>query len=148
MSTMRSFIAYFEAFEATYLDDDWSRLEPLFAPDAVYRVEGSGLYDCELRGRAAILAGLRKFVAGFDRHCERRLEAIGAPVVEGESIRFRGAAYYRRGGSPEFAIELEERIEFADGRIVRMIDTYPHGLAERSAEWIAAWGPDLELSYC
>src|SRR4030095_10724846 len=34
-----------QAFEKTYVDDDWTRLEPYFAPDAVYRVGGSTSWD-------------------------------------------------------------------------------------------------------
>jgi hypothetical protein len=147
MTTMESFLAYLQAFEATYVDDDWSRLEALFAPEAIYRVAGSELYDCELRGRDAVLTGLRRFLDGFDRKCERRLELLGRPVVDCNSVRFRGVAYYRRGESPELPVELEERIDFEDGRIVRLIDTYPRGLAERSAAWLAKWGADLEMSY-
>lgn len=145
--TMESFAAYFAAFEATYVDDDWSRLEPLFAPDAVYRVTGSGRFDCELRGRDAVLAGLRRFLDGFDRHCERRLEATRKPEVEGDRVRLRGTAYYRRGESPEFALELEEEIVFKDGRIVRLTDTYPPDFAERMDAWMEDWARDLDPSY-
>jgi hypothetical protein len=147
VTPIESFAAYFRAFEATYRDDEWSRLERLFTPDAVYHVVGSELFDCSLRGRDAILAGLRKFVDGFDRKCERRLEAIEAPVAGASGVRFRGTAWYRRGASPEFGIELEEQIEFVDGQIVRMIDIYAPGLAARAAGWMERWGADLELSY-
>jgi hypothetical protein len=147
MGTMRRFTEYYEAFEATYLDDDWSRLEPLFTPDAVYRVVGSQRFDCELRGRDAIFAGLRRFLDGFDRRCERRLEAIGAPVAEGDTVRLRGIAWYRRGASEEFGLELEEEIVFEEGRIVRLTDTYPPDFAERVDPWLEKWGAGLDPSY-
>jgi len=148
MDPMRCFARYFEAFEATYRDDDWTRLEPLFAPDAVYRVVGSRRFDCELRGRDAVFAGLRRFLDGFDRRCERRLEPIGKPVAEGHTVRLRGIGYYRLGDSPEFALELEEEIVFDDGRIVRLVDTYPPDFAERMDAWLEKWGsPDLDPSY-
>ncbi|HME70466.1 MAG TPA: hypothetical protein VKM54_11450, partial [Myxococcota bacterium] len=37
---LQRFVEYAQAFEKTYVDDDWTRLEPYFAPDAVYRVVG------------------------------------------------------------------------------------------------------------
>jgi hypothetical protein len=147
MDTLRRFVGYAEAFEATYVDDDWSRLEALFAPEAVYRVVGSGRYDCELRGREAVFAGMKKFLDAFDRRCERRLEGIGLPVCEGETVRLRGFAYYRYGGSPEFALELEEEIVFEEGSIVLLVDTYPRDAAERMDAWLAEWAGDLAPSY-
>lgn len=147
MSTIERLLGYVQAFEDTYVDDDWSRLEPFFAPDAVYRVVGSGRFDCELKGRDAIFTGIRKCLDGFDRHCERRLEAVGRPVVEGDTVRLRGIAYYRRGASPEFPLELEEEIVFEDGRIARLTDHYPPDFAERMDAWLARWGGDLDVSY-
>lgn len=43
---LQRFVEYAQAFEKTYVDDDWTRLEPYFAPDAVYRVVGSTSWDC------------------------------------------------------------------------------------------------------
>jgi len=45
MDPLSRFMAYFQDFELTYRDDDWSRLEQYFAPDAVYRIRGSGAFD-------------------------------------------------------------------------------------------------------
>lgn len=41
------FIAYALDFEQTYDDDDWSRLEHHFAPDAVYEVRNTA-FGCRL----------------------------------------------------------------------------------------------------
>lgn len=151
MDPMKRFLAYYKAFEETYVDDDWSRLEPLFAPDAVYRVTGAGSFDCVLRGREALFAGLRKFLDGFDRRCTRRLESLEPPVVTENCISFRGAASYTRGDSPPFRIQLRELIEFRDERIVRITDIYDwgweSGLDAEAAEWLRRYGADLELSY-
>ena len=40
MDLIARFLEYAAAFEATYVDDDWSRLERFFAPDVVYAVTG------------------------------------------------------------------------------------------------------------
>lgn len=147
MDLIEKFMAYYLAFEATYADDDWSRLEPFFAADAVYRVTGSGDYDCELRGRDAVFAGIRKFLDGFDRRCTRRLEAIEAPSASGDSVGLRGAAVYTRGDSPPLRLELHEVVEYRDGRIVRITDNYERGLPAGADEWIRRYGSDLSLSY-
>ena len=49
------------AFEQTYADDDCSRLKPFFTEDARYEVRGGPL-PCELRGREAILRGLKRSI--------------------------------------------------------------------------------------
>jgi hypothetical protein len=151
MNVPESFLAYFNAFEATYVDDDWSRLEPLFAPDAVYRVSGSGIYDCELRGRDAVFAGLRKFLDGFDRRCTRRLGSLEPPSFSGDTATIVGVAVYTRDGSPPFEIALREDIEFRDGLITRITDTYDcgweSGLPEEAQEWMRTYGSDLTLGY-
>src|SRR5262245_28790667 len=97
MDPMKRILAYYNAFGATYVDDDWSRLEDLFAPDAIYSIRGSGIYDCELEGRSAIFAGIRRFLDGFDRKCTRRLESAGIPEVTANSVSFGGAAIYTHG---------------------------------------------------
>lgn len=151
MESMQRFLAYYKAFEQTYVDDDWSRLEELFTPDAVYRVTGAGTYDCELRGRDAVFAGIRKFLNGFDRRCTRRLEAIDPPSADGDTISFRGAAVYTRGESPELRLVLTEVIEYRDGRIARITDTYDsswrNGPPAEVADWLRTYGSDLTLGY-
>ena len=151
MDLMKRFVAYYQAFEATYVDDDWSRLEDLFAPDVVYRITGSGAYDCELRDRDAVFAGIRKFLDGFDRRCTRRLESLEPPSATADSVSFRGAAIYTRGDSPPLRLELQEVLEYRDGRIVRMTDTYgpgwESGLPPDAEEWLRSYGSDLTLGY-
>ncbi len=148
MSVLNAFMAYFEAFEATYLDDDWSRLEPLFAPDAVYRVTGGTPFDCELVGRDAVFRGIKLFLDGFDRHCERRIDNVAPPEFTEHSALIRGAAYYVRKGSPELVLRLDELLEFnEDGKIQRITDTYPPSLMADSQAWLDEWGTDLKLSY-
>jgi hypothetical protein len=67
MNPLQRFLEYAAAFELSYADDDWTRLEPFFAPDAIYRVTGSNAWDCEVKGCKALLAAMRKFVDEFDR---------------------------------------------------------------------------------
>lgn len=151
MDVLKRFLTYYLAFEETYVDDDWTRLEPLFAPDVVYRVTGTGAYDCELHGRDAVFAGIRRFLDGFDRRCIRRLETIDAPSADGDRVSLRGAAIYMRGESPELRLELTEVLDYRDGLIVAITDTYDQawkdGPPPQVADWIEKYGSDLTLSY-
>ena len=147
MTDLERFLAYFQDFEKTYLDDDWGRLEPYFAPDAVYRVEGAGSIDCELRGRDALLSGIRKFLDGFDRRCEREIVPNGAPVVDGPFVRVRGTVLYTRGDSEQVRLEIEEEAEYRDGVIAVLTDRYAPGTWAAFEAWAEHFAADLDPSY-
>jgi hypothetical protein len=148
MNLLANFLEYAQAFEDSYKDDDWQRLERFFAPDAVYRVVGSCSWDCEIRGRTQLLAAIRKFVNEFDRHCTRVLRPDGPPLVGSDSVRVRGTAAYTRGSSDELAISIELIAQYdAEGRILRLSDVYPPELEARLKAWLARWAPDLHPSY-
>ena len=147
MTPMELFLEYFNAFELTYVDDDWSRLEPLFSPSAVYRIRGSGSLDADIEGREAIFAAIRRFLDGFDRQCSRELRSLSAPVVDGNTVSIDGVAAYRRGDSPELLLKLVEEIEFHDGLIVTITDHYSKEVNEAFGEWMARWGQGLNPSY-
>lgn len=145
---MTTFLGYAQAFEATYADDDWRRLDEYLAPDLVYRVLGSPGWDCHVTGRDAVYAGIKQFIDGFDRRCVRRV-APGAnpPSIEGDILRVPGLAAYRRDGSDELVLEMELMFEFRDGTIAAMSDVYPVLVGERLTAWMARWGRDLQPSY-
>lgn len=63
-----------------------------FAPDAVYRVEGTGRRDCVLEGRDAVFQGVRRCLDGFDRQCRREIRVAGIPSLDGNTVRTRGDA--------------------------------------------------------
>ena len=147
MNLLQKFLEYAQAFEKTYTDDDWSRLEQYFAPDAVYRVVGSTAWDCEVRGRRELLAAMRKFVNEFDRHCTRTIRPGGAPHVGEDSVRVAGIAAYTRGDSEELALEIELVAQYRDGVIVRLSDVYPAHMEARMKAWLEKWGRGLAPSY-
>jgi len=66
MTNLECFGAYAADFEQTYKDDDWSRLDRYFAPDATYQVKGDP-FTTNLKGREAIFKGIKKSLDGFDR---------------------------------------------------------------------------------
>jgi hypothetical protein len=148
VNPLQLFLDYAQDFEKTYVDDDWKRLERYFAPDAVYRVVGSTSWDCEIRGCAAILTAMRKFVDGFDRRCAREIRPEGAPIVGEDSVRVSGTAAYRRGDSDELALSIELIAQYRDdGRIVRLSDVYPAETEARARAWMQRFAPDLNPSY-
>ena len=138
MDPMQQFGAYAADFEKTFEDDDWSRLEGYFAEDATYTVTGSP-YDCELRGRAAVLEGLKKALDGFDRRFDTRvISAAGQPEVGDNHVVFPAQCDYEKSGLPPLSFGLTETAEFdAAGRIVALRDDYPDG-QEDVAQWLEA----------
>jgi hypothetical protein len=147
VSPLQKFLEYAQAFEKTYVDDDWSRLEPYFAPDAVYRVVGSTSWDCEVRGRAQVIAAMRKFVNEFDRHCTRAIRGEAAPVVGEDTVRVAGVAAYTRGDSDELALRIELIAQYRDGLIIRLSDVYPAENEAKVRAWLEKWGKGLNPSY-
>jgi ketosteroid isomerase-like protein len=142
------FLRYAQAFEQTYADDDWSRLDEFLAPDVVYRVLGTDGWDCVVEGRQAVYAAIRKFLDGFDRHCTRRVSPGSAPPsVEGDCLRVTGSATYRRGDSDELVLDMELMAEFRDGAIVALSDVYPVATVRRMTPWMARFGQGLDPSY-
>jgi hypothetical protein len=142
------FLGYAQAFEATYEDDDWSRLDEFLAPDLVYRVLGTSGWDCVVEGREAVYAAIRRFLDGFDRQCTRRVSpGTAPPSVEGDCLRVTGSAAYRRGDSDELLLEMELMAEFRDGKIRALSDVYPVATVERMKAWMARWGKGLRPSY-
>lgn len=147
MDKTTTFLEYFAAFEETYIDDDWGRLEKYFTEDAVYRIEGTGSFDCAIEGRDAVFAAIKRCLDGFDRRCERRIEHLEAPELEGDTLRAAGLAIYTRGESPELALEIQEIFRFRDGRICDLTDNYRKGVSAEALGWFDRWAPDLELGY-
>ena len=140
------FYEYAVAFEQTYVDDDWSRLAPFFADDAVYEVRGSGV-ECRLQGRDAILRGLKKSIDGFDRHCTRRVEVLGTPETDGDTVSVRWQGTYDHSGAPQLVFQGRSIATVRDGLIVHLADEYDPGEADKAAAWLREHAPGLDMSY-
>lgn len=145
MSHLERFLEYAAAFEQTYVDDDWTRLEPFFAEDAVYIVAGLPM-SCEIHGRDRILAGIRRSLEGFDRRMDSR-EIIGTapPTETGNRVTLSGKVRYRRGAAPPVELHATIVAELDGDRIRRMQDTFRLGPAETA--WLARHAADLDGSY-
>jgi hypothetical protein len=148
MDPLQQFGAYAADFEKTYVDDDWHRLERYFRPDAVYRV-GPGLIEpCVLRGRDAVLRGIKKSLDGFDRTFDgREIVPVGEPRVDDRSVSATARVVYTKQGLPPLSFELTESVTYDDqGLIEEIRDTYPEGQDEALA-WMAAHGGGLDPRY-
>ncbi len=145
MSHLSRFLAYAAAFEQTYADDDWHRLEPFFTEDAVYRV--SGLPSAtELRGRDAIFRGIKKSLDGFDRRMTAREIVTLEPPSEADGVvTFRGVVRYARDGAPPVEMHATIVAELDGDRICRMHDTF--ALDGAAIAWLRKHGTGLDGSY-
>jgi hypothetical protein len=115
MSLVARFEAYADAFEVTYVDDDWSRLEQYFTEDAVYSTTANGV---RIPGRTSVLAVLRAAVSGFDRCCDsRRLWTTVGPREENGQVLREWQASYTCAGAPDLDVGGSERAIFRGDRI-------------------------------
>jgi hypothetical protein len=148
MTPLQRFGIYAQDFEKTFTDDDWSRLEPYFAPDATYEVAGRAPFACTLRGREAIFAGIKKSLDGFDRRFATREIALeGAPAVEGDTVTLAWAVTYGRPGSPPLVLRGRSSATYAGERIARLVDSYDAPALASTTAWLRAHGTDLDPSY-
>jgi hypothetical protein len=141
------FMAYAKDFELTFDDDNWSRLEGYFAPDAVYEVRNVGP-GWRLVGPAAILAGMKRSLDGFDRRLPKRVLGLaGPPAVDATGLAFDWTATYAPAGAPRLVLRGHSSIRYRDGLIVELVDSYADGIGEEVAAWNDANDLGLELSY-
>jgi hypothetical protein len=147
MTPLQRFGVYAQDFEATFKDDDWSRLEQYFAPDATYEVSGDP-FTCRLTGREAIFRGMKRSLDGFDRRFATREIALeGAPAVEGDTVTLSWAVTYGRPGSPPLVLRGRSSATYGDGRITRLADSYDAPAIASTSAWLKAHGSDLDPSY-
>ncbi len=138
MSIRDRYQAYADAFEESYADDDWSRIEQYFTEDAVY--EG----DPDARGREAVLAKLKGGVDGFDRKMDKRTPDFNTPTVEGNTLEMRWTVTYQKAGAPDLVISGVETAVFEGDRIARLRDDFDPESQKAMGEWMAKHGADLQ----
>ena len=137
MSIPARYQAYAEAFEESYEDDDWSRLEQYFTEDAVY--EG----DPDARGRDAVLAKLKGGVDAFDRRMDSRTPDFQEPSVEGDTLTMKWKVTYTKAGAPDLAISGLEQAIFEGDRIKLLRDVFDPEAEKALGEWMQQHGTSL-----
>lgn len=147
MTPEERFFEYALAFEQTYADDDWARLERYFADDATYEIRNVP-FACKLVGRAAVLRGIKKSLDGFDRRCaSRHVELTAPPRTDGDTVTVDWAGTYTWPGAPDLRFRGRSIATVRDGRIVALADEYPDGEGAQTAAWMATHAPELDASY-
>ena len=113
--------AYAMAFEHTFADDDWSRLEPHFAPEAEREVLGGGPLAFHSVGRGAVIADLKRNVEDLDRRFDLRIpEVLAGPEQRDGAVWMDWRLTLRRAGIPDLVVEGSHGTWHADGRITRI----------------------------
>ena len=130
--------AYAEAFEQSYADNDWSRIEQYFTQDAVY--EG----DPDASGRDAVLAKLKTGVDNFDRRMDSRAPDFEPPTVEGDTLTMKWSVSYTKAGAPDLRISGVETAVFEGDRIALLRDTFDPEAQKAMGEWMAQHGALLQ----
>ncbi len=138
MSIQDRYQAYADAFEESYADDDWSRIEQYFTEDAVY--EG----DPDARGREAVLAKLKGGVDGFDRKMDKRSPDFHTPTVDGNTLVMKWTVSYEKAGAPDLVISGIETAVFEGDRIARLRDDFDPEAQKAMGEWMAKHGAKLQ----
>ena len=139
MSNLEQFQAYAAAFEETYADDDWQRLEKYFTTDAVF-APGDGT---EVVGRDQVLTQLRDGVNGLDRRFDSRALDATPPSLEGDTVSLSWQLTLSKTGAPDLTVTGVEHATYTDGAICRLEDVFDEGAAEGLGEWMAAHGDSL-----
>lgn len=137
------------AFDRACDTDDWSSLDRFVTDDVAYVVSGVP-FACDLRGREAVLGGLRKSVRGFDRRFDRRgWRGIGVKAWPPNAVTCRAYGTYERAGTPTLTFSARAHWFFRDGRIGLMADIYDTTEADvaEALDWLARYGQDLDPSY-
>ena len=132
MSILDRYQAYADAFEVSYEDDDWSRIEPYFTEDAVYEGEPE-----DAQGRDAVLAKLKGGVDGFDRNMDSRTPDFNTPTVDGDTLRMTWSVTYTKAGAPDLVISGVETAVFEGDRIARLRDDFDPAAEKAMGEWMA-----------
>jgi hypothetical protein len=147
VDVLTQFLTYAGEFEKSYKDDDWSRVEPYFCADAVYRVVGLGV-DCEIRGPKAIFRGIKKSLDGFDRRFDaRRIDIVAGPEVAGDELRIGWTVTYTKAQLEPFVLRGRTEVRGFDGKIASMADHYDDAMAAEAARWAAANSFPIDPSY-
>jgi hypothetical protein len=138
MSILERYGAYAQAFEQTYEDDDWSRIEPFFTENAVYEGEP------DARGRDAVLAKLKSGVDNFDRRMDSRTPDFDPPTVDGDTLTMKWRVTYTKAGLPDLVISGIETAVFEADRIALLRDTFDPEAQKAMEQWMAQHGSALQ----
>ncbi len=131
MGIAERYRAYADAFEESYVDDNWSRIEEFFTENAVY--EG----DPDAKGREAVLTKLKGGVDAFDRRMDSRTPDFQTPTVDGNTLTMKWKVVYTKSSAPDLVISGSETAIFEGDRIARLRDDFDPDAEKAMGEWMA-----------
>ena len=140
MSDLELFQAYADAFEETYTDDNWQRLEGCFSQNAIY-APGDGT---EAVGRAQVIARLRDGVNDLDRRFDSRSLSATPPSSEGDTISLSWKLTFSKVGAPDLTATGVEHATYANGVISHLEDVFDEGVVDGLGKWMAEHGDSLD----
>ena len=147
MNTLDAFLTYANAFEETYADDNWQRLEQYFDTGATYTIVAEQ-HGCVLEGPAAILAGMKRSLDNFDRKFDSREIKVGDDLaVDENSLSVSWIAHYTRAGHPDYDLHGHTRAELSAGKITALVDSFTAESEATLAAWVAETGFEVDPSY-
>ncbi len=138
MGIQDRYLAYAQAFEESYDDGDWSRIDQYFTNGSVY--EGEPL----ARGRDAVIARLKNAVGSFDQRMDSRRLTFEAPTTTGNEVKVRWKAVYTKRGLPDLVITGVEIATFEGDRITNLRDDFDPAAQKAMGEWMAKHGKVLQ----
>ncbi len=137
MSILERFAEYAAAFEETFIDDNWQRLEQYFTADAIY-LPGDGT---EATGRDNVLQTLQDSVNSLDRSFHSRTLGEGpSPTEEGNVVTLIWKLSFKKQGVPDLIISGREFLTYNGDAIQRMEDVFDDGVPEAISEWMQNHG--------
>lgn len=139
MNIQDRFLEYADAFETTYEDNNWSRLEPYFTAGAIY---DSGLGEIA-HGLPAVMAKLEVAVDGFDRFMDTRVVDFTPPITEGDTVRTHWTARYSKASVPDLQFGGTEHARFEGDQIAELRDELDSGAEEALGNWLTQHGESL-----
>jgi hypothetical protein len=139
MTIQDRFFEYADAFEVSYVDDDWSRLAQYFTEDASYD-SGDGK---PAAGREAVLQKLADAVNGMDRLMGNREVSFQAHTIEGNTVIIPWTGRYTTDGLPALEIEGVEFARFEGERIAELRDELKPESIQAIGAWMGAHGDKL-----
>lgn len=138
MSILDRYLEYADTFEESFADDDWSRLDGYFTPDAIYDGNPAA------RGREAVLAKLKTGVDNFDRRMDSRTTHFARPTEQGDTVTMKWTVTYTKKGLPNLVISGVETARFQGDRIALLHDDLDPEAQKAMGEWMAKHGKALQ----
>jgi len=140
MNYLDRFMEYAAAFEETFKDDNWERLEQYFTSDATY-APGDGT---TAKGRTAVFKALNDSISALDRRFDSRsFGDTPPPTVEGNVVTMLWSLVLEKQGCPNLTISGCEYATFSGDAIQKLEDVFDESAVETLTAWMQEHGESL-----